>query len=124
MYHALHVSEFADSDAFCVTKNKRLLPHGIIVCTVGHLPAICRKYPSLVKVIYDLVTDESGQIWEWTAMEFLPSLPNLHRLAVFGHDSQVSPYVTKLMKQDIYFPSLMTALKRHRPHPVCYVILM
>ena len=73
------------------------------MCTIGRCGRILTKYPILQDKIFDLITDESGQIWDLTALQFLPRLPKLIRWAVFGDSLQLPPYVTKLLRDNAAF---------------------
>ena len=110
MYHAFHESDFIASYEYRLTPRYTPSPHGILVCTIGHLPVIAQKYPTLMECVYDLVTNESSQIWEWNSFLFLPRLPNLFRMRAFGDDFQIPPYVTSLIKYDASYPSLLKIL--------------
>lgn len=95
-----------------ITPSMRLWPHGIMVCTIGSLPKTLRKFPELRTLIVDVVLDECSQVWAHDAMLFLPQFPRLMRLAVFGDDKQQPPYVTKLMKLDVYFDAVVSVLPK------------
>jgi hypothetical protein len=79
-----------------------------MVCTLGHLPSVMKKFAYLSDAVIDLVTDESGQIWDWDALLMLPELPNVVRWYQSGDGNQLPPYVVRTMTQrDEYYPSIM-----------------
>ena len=61
----------------------KLLPHGIMICTLGSLQGTVRQFPYLKHLIFDLVVDEAGQVWEFDFLCFMWHLPKLVRWALF-----------------------------------------
>lgn len=109
MYQAFHEDDFELSIPFRVTKKMLLNRHGIMVCTLGHLPSVLKKFAYLSDAVIDLVTDESGQIWDWDALLMLPELPNVVRWYQSGDGKQLPPHVIRTMTQrDEYYPSIMS----------------
>ena len=115
MYHAFHIEDFRDAVQYKVTKNKPLgqETHGILVCTIGSLRRIFKKYPELGPRVFDVCTDESGQVYKLDAIFFLANVPNLRRWYIFG-DSRQLAYVTKLVKKGESSASIMTTVKDFR----------
>lgn len=107
-YYAFHETLFKTSYAYRTTPKKQLFPHGILVCTIGSLSRITKRFSYIVDRIFDIVTDESSQIWEYASLLFLARLPSAMRWGIFGDYNQYPPYVTKLLKKDVTFPSVMT----------------
>ena len=100
----------------------KLLRHGIMICTLGSFQTIIKKFPDLKHLIFDLVVDEAGQVWEFDLLCFMWHLPKLMRWAVFGDQYQMTPYITKLLKDDRYFPSIMTLMDL-TPHQKIHLVL-
>jgi hypothetical protein len=111
IFKAFHPTLFIDADPYRVTKKMVLHPHGIMVCTIGKLPTLLQKYPNFGKLVLSLVTDESGLIWNFDALLFLPEFANLTHWAMFGDKLQLCPYVTKLSQRGVYHKSIMTFLQ-------------
>ena len=107
LFQAFHPEDFVASHPFRVTPNEELQAHGIMVCTIGKLRVILRKHPLLALRCFDLVTDESGQIWKLSSVDFLSRLPNLRRWGMFGDPAQLPPYVTRLIDLADTQPSVM-----------------
>jgi len=108
IYQAYHPTMFRVSYDYRLTPNKFLPPHGILVCTTGSLGRIFNKWTHLKNITFDLITDESGIIWNFDALIFLCQLNNLMRWALFGDSRQLAPYVTRMLKMDVYYPSVMS----------------
>ena len=113
VYRAFHPMQFVRVSEFKM-KDKSLAPHGILVCTVGKLKNLLATYPGLGDIVFDLVTDESGLIWDFNSLLFLPPLRNLARWYMFGDMLQLCPYVTRLATKNIYFSSVMMFLDEFR----------
>ena len=108
MFEAFHPEDFRASFPFRITPREKLLPHGILVCTTGKLPILLRKYPLLAQRAFDLITDESGQLWKLDSVASLIQLPHLQRYGIFGDPAQLAPYVTKKISTEDTQPSVMT----------------
>ena len=100
---------FEPAYPYRMTPKKRLQRHGILICTIGSLRTVVRKYQEVGwhESVRDLFTDESGQLWTTNALLFLPRFPNLQRWQLGGDTAQLSPYVAKMAPLDHYFPSVM-----------------
>ena len=107
LFKAFHPEDFQESLKFRITPKEELSAHGIMVCTTGKLRVVLRKHPLLAKRAFDLITDESGQIWKLSSIDFLTKLPNLQRWGIFGDTAQLPPYVTRLIDLDEVQPSVM-----------------
>jgi len=60
IYEAYHSEEFTQAFEYRTTPNMQLAPHGIMICTIGSLKRICAKHPIFPKLVFELMTDESG----------------------------------------------------------------
>ena len=115
-YYAFHESDFADVYQYRLTPKGHIGTHAIIVCTLGMLPVLLERYPSLPGRVFDAVLDESGQLWDFDALLFLPKLYRLMRLFLFGDLNQLAPYVTKLLGTDQQFRAIMAMFKFVEPN--------
>ena len=115
-YKAFHSDEFKVAESYRVTPKMRLGSHGIMICTLGSFNGVVQQFPHLKDRIFDLVVDEGGQIWEFDFLRLMWNLPKLMRWAVFGDKNQMTPYITKLLKDDRYFPSIMTLMSQDDNH--------
>ena len=113
-YAAFHPADFMEFKDYRVTPKMILFNHGILACTIGSFLATVNRFKGLSDQIFDVVIDESGQIWEFDALVFLSRLPSVTRCVLFGDEFQLTPYVTKLMNQT--FPSL-NAMFQQDGHP-------
>lgn len=115
-YYAFHESDFADVYQYRFTPKGHIGTHAIIVSTLGMLPVLLERYPSLPGRVFDAVLDESGQLWDFDALLFLPKLYRLMRLFLFGDLHQLAPYVTKLLGTDQQFRAIMAMFKYVEPN--------
>ena len=102
-------SMFSVSYEYRLTPRRVLGPHGILICTIGSLARVIKKYIGFGRLVRDLVTDESGQMWSLFSVLFLRHFPHLERWLQLGDRRQLPPYVSKLLGLGIYFPSVMSA---------------
>ena len=75
---------------------------------MGSLPGLHSQFPKLKDRLFEIITDEAGQIWDFDALLFLTDLPKMMRWSLFGDSKQLTPYVTKLVTKREYFSSIMT----------------
>ena len=102
--------DFGVAYPYRLTPKKRFGLHGILIATIGSLRRVVKKYKHFGKIVSDLITDESGQIWSLNALLFLCHFPNLQRWLQVGDRHQLSPYISKFVKFGKYYPSVMSML--------------
>lgn len=107
-FHAFHEDLFRESYEFRLTKKKNLRPHGILICTIGSLRSVTRRYPHLGPRLSHIVIDEAGQVWKYDAILIHTHFPNVQRCLYAGDTNQLPPYVTKLASSNMYVESVMT----------------
>jgi len=98
MFKAFHPLQFADFAEYRVTPNMKLAPHGIMVCTIGSLAALCRKYSTWTHQVFDLVIDEAGQLWDFDFLLLLSRFPKLKRCSLFDDGNQLPAYISRLLR--------------------------
>ena len=108
LFAAYHPNLFDKLKPHKVTKNWLAMDHGIMVCTMGCVSSLFTLKRDFANRVFDLVTDETAQMWDFDSLLFLRLLPNLLRWSIFGDTAQMMPYVTRLGRQLRYFPCVNT----------------
>ena len=116
MYHAYHPQFFEHTHEYRITPKMKLKSHGIMICTIGRFPHVLEKFEGFSHYIEDLITDESGLIWDFDALLILPYLEKLRRWYMLGDTRQLCPYVTRFVNIWLYFNSIMTLPGKLQPH--------
>ena len=112
MFKAFHPLQFEEFDEYRVTPNMQLAAHGIMVCTIGCLSALCCKYPKWLHQVFDLVIDEAGQLWDFDCLVLLSRLPNVKRCTMFGDDRQLPAYISRLLREQYKTQSALNIARR------------